>query len=169
MSRNIDHVARLGKRWSEHPILAQFKNFRKNRVKKYYKSILYRCSVFVVLPLHKQMFWVYFPHFEKANVGLRDHHAVCVSVHPPYKLLNGWTNIYEIWYVYHGTWAHLNGYFINLNKEFWEQLIAYFPWYDTDCIENDASNNSSILACAFVAAETCLLRCCLATIGEIQI
>jgi hypothetical protein len=23
--------------------------------------------------------------------------------------LNAWTNLYEIWYVYHGTWAHLNG------------------------------------------------------------
>jgi hypothetical protein len=22
--------------------------------------------------------------------------------------LNAWTNIYETWYVYHGTWAHLN-------------------------------------------------------------
>jgi hypothetical protein len=28
---------------------------------------------------------------------------------PPYKRLNGWTNLYETWYVYHGTWAHLNG------------------------------------------------------------
>jgi hypothetical protein len=23
--------------------------------------------------------------------------------------LNGWTNLYETWHVYHGTWAHLNG------------------------------------------------------------
>jgi hypothetical protein len=30
------------------------------------------------------------------------------------------------------------------NKKFWEELIAYFPWYDTGHIENDASNNSSI-------------------------
>jgi hypothetical protein len=22
--------------------------------------------------------------------------------------LNSWTNLYETWYVYHGTWAHLN-------------------------------------------------------------
>jgi hypothetical protein len=33
----------------------------------------------------------------------------CVSVHPPYQLLYAWTNIYETRYVYHGTWAHLNG------------------------------------------------------------
>jgi hypothetical protein len=25
--------------------------------------------------------------------------------------LNAWTNLYETWYVYHGTWAHLNGVF----------------------------------------------------------
>jgi hypothetical protein len=28
-------------------------------------------------------------------------------------------------------------------KKFWEELIAYFPRYDTGHIENDASNNSS--------------------------
>jgi hypothetical protein len=38
----------------------------------------------------------------------------------------------------------------NINKTFWEELIAYFPWYDTGHIENDASNNSSIVACIFV-------------------
>jgi hypothetical protein len=32
-----------------------------------------------------------------------------VSVYPSYQLLNGWTNLYETWYVYHGTWVHLNG------------------------------------------------------------
>jgi hypothetical protein len=31
--------------------------------------------------------------------------CVCVS---PYRLLNAWTNLYETWYVWHGTWAHLN-------------------------------------------------------------
>jgi hypothetical protein len=36
--------------------------------------------------------------------------------------------------------------------KFWEELIAYFPWYDTDLTENDMSNNSSIVACAFVTA-----------------
>jgi hypothetical protein len=38
-----------------------------------------------------------------------------------------------------------------LGKKFWEEQIAYFPWYDTDRIENDASNNDSIVACVFVA------------------
>jgi hypothetical protein len=28
------------------------------------------------------------------------------------------------------------------NKEFWEELIAYFFSYDTDRIENDVSNDS---------------------------
>jgi hypothetical protein len=47
--------------------------------------------------------------FWKIKVGLCDHHAVCVPVYPPYKLLNAWTNLYETWYVYHSTWVHLNG------------------------------------------------------------
>jgi hypothetical protein len=47
---------------------------------------------------------------------------------------------------------------------FWEELIAYFPSYDTDRIENDVSNNSSIVACVFVAAVTFLPSRYLATI-----
>jgi hypothetical protein len=39
-----------------------------------------------------------------------------------------------------------------------------FLWYDTDRIENDASNNYPVVACLFVAAETCLPSHCLATI-----
>jgi hypothetical protein len=31
-------------------------------------------------------------------------------------------------------------------KKFWEELIAYFLWHDTDRIENDVRNNSSIVA-----------------------
>jgi hypothetical protein len=42
------------------------------------------------------------------------------------------------------------------NKKLCEELIAYFPWYDTGHIENDASNNSSIVACVFVTAVTFL-------------
>jgi hypothetical protein len=38
-------------------------------------------------------------------------------------------------------------------------------WYDSDRIENDASNNFSIVACEFLASGTCLLRRCLVTIG----
>jgi hypothetical protein len=30
------------------------------------------------------------------------------------------------------------------NKKFWEELMAYFPWYDPGHIENDASNISSV-------------------------
>jgi hypothetical protein len=53
----------------------------------------------------------------------------------------------------------------NNNKKFWEELIAYFPWYDTDPIENDVSNNSSIVACVFVTAVTFLPSSCLETLG----
>jgi hypothetical protein len=52
-----------------------------------------------------------------------------------------------------------------LDKKFWEILIAYFPWYNTDRIENNGSNNSSIVACVFVTAFKFLKSRCLATIG----
>jgi hypothetical protein len=52
-----------------------------------------------------------------------------------------------------------------MNKKFWEELIAYFPSYDTGHIENDASNNSFIVASVFVTAVTFLPSRCLATIG----
>jgi hypothetical protein len=32
--------------------------------------------------------------------------CLCVSL---LSNLNAWTNLYETWYAYHGTWAHLNG------------------------------------------------------------
>jgi hypothetical protein len=54
----------------------------------------------------------------------------------------------------------------NLNKKFWAELIAYFPSYDTGQIENDASNNSSIVACVFVTVVKFLPSRCLATIRE---
>jgi hypothetical protein len=47
---------------------------------------------------------------------------------------------------------------------FWEELIAFFPC-DTDHIENDVSNNYSILACVFVAAITCFTDSLPKTIG----
>jgi hypothetical protein len=56
---------------------------------------------------------------------------------------------------------------INLYKTFWEELIAYFPWYYKDRIENGASNNSSIVGCVFVTAVTFLRSRFLATIGGI--
>jgi hypothetical protein len=46
----------------------------------------------------------------------------------------------------------------------WEELIAYFPWYDTGHIKNDGSNKSSIFACVFVTAVKFLPCRCLATI-----
>jgi hypothetical protein len=54
---------------------------------------------------------------------------------------------------------------LKYNKKFLEELIAYFPWYDTDHNEIDASNNSSIVACLFVTRVTLLPSRCLATIG----
>jgi hypothetical protein len=53
----------------------------------------------------------------------------------------------------------------NKNKKVWEELIAYFPLYDTGHIENDMSNNSTIVVCVFVTAVTFLPSRCLVTIG----
>jgi hypothetical protein len=50
-----------------------------------------------------QEFLAYFPYFEKTKIGLRYRHAVCVSVYHPYQLLNGRTNLYKTWCLYHGT------------------------------------------------------------------
>jgi hypothetical protein len=51
---------------------------------------------------------IYFSYFDKIEVGLCDYHAVCVPVRlrvcvSPFQLLNGCTNFYETWYIYHGT------------------------------------------------------------------
>jgi hypothetical protein len=61
--------------------------------------------------------------------------------------------------------AFLNKYLF-VYKKFWEELIAYFPWYDTGHIENDAPNNSSVVACLFVTTVTFLQSRCLATKEE---
>jgi hypothetical protein len=57
------------------------------------------------------------------------------------------------------------------NKKFWEELIAYFPWYDTGHIENHASNNSLLLRVYSFLPSRCLATIvgflpsgCLATI-----
>jgi hypothetical protein len=42
---------------------------------------------------------------------------------------------------------------------------AHFPWYDTGHVENDVSNNYSIVECVFVTAVTFLPSRFLATIG----
>jgi hypothetical protein len=53
----------------------------------------------------------------------------------------------------------------HINGPLERNIIAYFPWYETDHIENDASNNSSIVACVFVTAVTFVPSRCLATMG----
>jgi hypothetical protein len=59
------------------------------------------------------LLYLLFPYFEKTQIGLWDHLAlwlsVCVS---PHQFSNAWTNLYETWFAYHGTWAHLNGAFL---------------------------------------------------------
>jgi hypothetical protein len=57
---------------------------------------------------------------------------------------------------------------LHTGNQFWAKLIAYNPWYDTDRIENDKSNNSSTVAYIFVVVVTFLPRRYLATIGFLQ-
>jgi hypothetical protein len=49
------------------------------------------------------------------------------------------------------------------NKMFWEEPIACFLWNDKDRTENDASNNSAVVAFVFVAAVTFMPDRCLTT------
>jgi hypothetical protein len=51
------------------------------------------------------------------------------------------------------------------NKYFWEELITYFPSYNTGHIKNDAPNNSSIVVCVFVIVVMFLPSLCIATLG----
>jgi hypothetical protein len=57
-------------------------------------------------------------------------------------------------------------YYDKKHKKFWEELISYFPWDNKGHIENDASNNSSIIVRIFVTAIKFLPSRFLATIGE---
>jgi hypothetical protein len=43
-----------------------------------------------------------------------------------------------------------------------KSLPLTFLWYDKDRIENNTTNNFSIVSCVFIAAETCLEIRCLA-------
>jgi hypothetical protein len=61
------------------------------------------------------------------------------------------------------SWPHLN-----LNKKFWEEVLAYFPFtrnwvFDARAHTNTASNCSNAVARVLIAAETCLPSCCLVT------
>jgi hypothetical protein len=51
-------------------------------------------------------------------------------VNPHHELLNAWTNLYEIWYAYHGTWAHLSG-----------LLLKFFPSF---CVSLSLLDNGSV-------------------------
>jgi hypothetical protein len=58
----------------------------------------------------------------------------------------------------------MNSIALYYKQKFLEELIAYFPWYGTDHIENNASNNSYTFECVFVTAVTFLPSRCLAAI-----
>jgi hypothetical protein len=60
---------------------------------------------------------------------------------PNFTLLFRWLFTYH-----HQTKSQSHVLVIYENKKFWEELIAYFLWYDMGHIENDASNNYSVVA-----------------------
>jgi hypothetical protein len=72
----------------------------------------------------------------KKKAGFCDRHALCVSVYPPYQLLNGWINLYETWYVYHDTWAHSKAYIINPSQS------VYLYVYPVSLLGNGSVNQS---------------------------
>jgi hypothetical protein len=51
----------------------------------------------------------------------------------------------------------------------WEERIAYFHRHYKDRVENDSSNNFSVVACVFVALVTFLPSRCLTAIGDIRV
>jgi hypothetical protein len=53
------------------------------------------------------------------------------------------------------------------NMRFWEKLIAYFPRYDTNSMENDAFNTYFMAACVLLAAVTFSPSGCLAMFRNI--
>jgi hypothetical protein len=52
---------------------------------------------------------IYLNNFDKNRTKksrlMRQPCCLCI---PFYQFVNVWTNLYETWYVYHGTWAHLS-------------------------------------------------------------
>jgi hypothetical protein len=77
---------------------------------------------------------------------MRSRCCVCVSVYPP---IYFWMP--EPIFMKLGTYITAPEPIstVKSNKKFWEELIAYFPWYDTGHIENESSNKSSIVACVY--------------------
>jgi hypothetical protein len=55
--------------------------------------------------------------------------ACCLCI-PPNELLNAWTNLYETWYIYHGTWIHLNG---GLHKSVPSVSVCLYVYLSYSC------------------------------------
>jgi hypothetical protein len=66
------------------------------------QGIIHVVPIFSLLSL----FWE-----KKFQAGLWDHLDVYMSVCSPSQPLNAWTNFYDTWYMYHGTWAQLTSVF----------------------------------------------------------
>jgi hypothetical protein len=67
------------------------------------------CPLTLKRKASENFFLAYFPYLEKINVGLCDHHAVCVWL--CIASLSTFEFLNQIWYVFHGTWTHPSGVF----------------------------------------------------------
>jgi hypothetical protein len=126
-------------------------------------------------PFRSFLMFSFSRHFGRLDcVTLRTSRPIIIIICVPWHLLwRMWFILLQMLLSFQDVSAHSNcqsllqaDRFYSKNKKFWEELIAYFPWYDTGHIINDASNNSSIVACAIVSAVTFLSSRCLATIRK---
>jgi hypothetical protein len=59
--------------------------------------------------IYKTRLSAFFRYFEKNKSKFTwSPCSLCLRI-PPYQILITWPNLYKTWYVYHGTWADLNG------------------------------------------------------------
>jgi hypothetical protein len=102
---------------------------------------------------------VYFVHSEGIKVGLYNQCDVCVS--SPLWILNGWTNLYETWYVYHDCWAYpslqsvSNAYPLIVAM----QRLGKKTCHDNKYIHNNFFVISFYLQSVLVHSANCVKRC----------
>jgi hypothetical protein len=68
------------------------------------QSLQSRFFLTSIMPFCLYLLLASFPYFEKKNVVRLMRSLCCLYVCD----LNDWINLYETWYIYHGTWVHLN-------------------------------------------------------------
>jgi hypothetical protein len=104
------------------------------------------------------------PEVPDSNLGQEPGDINCAETLPPLRHDHFLPNPFQCIYIHLCSRLTDTNLKDHINKKFLEERIDYFPRYDTGHIENDALNNSSVVACVFVTAVTFLPNRCLATI-----